>query len=206
MATKYYAFVIDRENTHGIVLTWDECQIKTKGKGARYKSFKTHLEALEWIKAGGIYEDKKAKHRAAKDLLEDEIYFDAGTGRGIGVEVRVTNKNGDSLLDILMPEDMINEFGNYLAPKGSTNNYGELIGVYLAIDIAIKKGKSKIFGDSKLVIDYWSKGLCNKTSLNEKTINLIQKTSERRVIFEKLGGEIKHVSGDINPADLGFHK
>ncbi|MEG1337471.1 MAG: ribonuclease H family protein [Cetobacterium sp.] len=206
MATKYYAFVVDKENIHGIVTTWEECQKKTKGKGARYKSFKSHQEALEWIKAGGVYEDKKAKFKAAKELLEDEIYFDAGTGRGIGVEVRVTNKNGDSLLDVIMPENMINEFGNYLAPVGSTNNYGELIGVYLAIDIAIKKGKFKIFGDSKLIIDYWSKGLCNKSSLNEKTINLIQKTNGRRITFEKLGGQIKHISGDINPADLGFHK
>ncbi|MGL5355178.1 MAG: viroplasmin family protein [Cetobacterium sp.] len=206
MATKYYAFIIDRENYSAIVTTWPECQRLTKGKGARYKSFKTEKEANEWLSEGGVYEDKKQKIIEAKKKLTEGIYFDAGTGRGIGVEVRVTDKTGFSLLDIIMPEKMINEFGNYLAPKGSTNNYGELIGVYLAMDIAIKKGVSEIFGDSKLVIDYWSKGHCNKVSLNEKTIDLINKTSLRREHFEKLGGIIKHVSGDINPADLGFHK
>ncbi|MGL4988574.1 MAG: viroplasmin family protein [Cetobacterium sp.] len=206
MAIKYYAFIIDRENYSSIVTSWPECQSLTKGKSARYKSFKTKEEAQEWLNDGGIYEDKKKKFKELKEKLEEAIYFDAGTGRGIGVEVRVTDKSGTSLLDDIMPEHMINKWGNYLAPEGSTNNYGELIGAYLAIDIAIKKRKLKIFGDSKLIIDYWSKGHYNKNNLNEKTINLIQKISLKREHFEKLGGTIQHVSGDINPADLGFHR
>lgn len=206
MATKYYAFIIDKENYSKIVTSWSECQSATLGKNARYKSFKTEAEAKEWLKNGGLYEDRKLKIQEAKNNLEDGIYFDAGTGRGIGVEVRVTNRFGVSLLDDIMPEKMINEFGNYLAPQGSTNNYGELIGIFLAIDIALRKRSFKIFGDSKLIIDYWSKGHYNKTSLNEKTVDLIKKTTEKRVKFESLGGTIQHVSGDINPADLGFHK
>lgn len=206
MAKKYYAFIIDKENYSKIVTSWSECQSATLGKNARYKSFKTEAEAKEWLKNGGLYEDRKLKIQEAKNNLEDGIYFDAGTGRGIGVEVRVTNRFGVSLLDDIMPEKMINEFGNYLAPQGSTNNYGELIGIFLAIDIALRKRSFKIFGDSKLIIDYWSKGHYNKTSLNEKTVDLIKKTTEKRVKFESLGGTIQHVSGDINPADLGFHK
>ena len=206
MATKYYAFIIDKENYSKIVTSWSECQSATLGKNARYKSFKTEAEAKEWLKNGGLYEDRKLKIQEAKNNLEDGIYFDAGTGRGIGVEVRVTNRFGVSLLDDIMPEKMINEFGNYLAPQGSTNNYGELIGIFLAIDIALRKRSFKIFGDSKLIIDYWSKGHYNKTSLNEKTVDLIKKTTEKRVKFESLGGTIQHVSGDINPAVLGFHK
>lgn len=206
MGTKYYAFIIEKENIKKVVTTWDQCQKETKSKGARYKSFKSEKEAWSWLDDGGIYEDKKAKIELLKESLVEGIYFDAGTGRGIGVEVRVTDIIGNSLLDQAMPEHMINEFGNYLAPKGSTNNYGELIGVYLAIDIALKTGHLKIFGDSRLVIDYWSKGACNKSSLNEKTVNLIEKTALRRAKFEKMGGVILHVSGDINPADLGFHK
>ena len=42
--------------------------------------------------------------------------------------------------------------------------------------------------------------------MNEKTVNLIKKTAARREQFENIGGTIEHVSGDINPADLGFHK
>lgn len=206
MAIKYYAFIIDKENYSGVVTSWSECQNITKGKSARYKSFKSEVEAKEWLKNGGLYEDKKLKIQEAKSKLEDAIYFDAGTGRGIGVEVRVTDALGLSLLDNILPEKMINEFGNYLAPPESTNNFGELIGVYLAIDIALRKRNFKIFGDSKLIIDYWSKGHYNKSTLSDKTINLIQKTTEKRKQFESLGGTIQHISGDINPADLGFHK
>lgn len=206
MSKKYYAFVIDSENKQEIVRTWDECQKKIKGKNSRYKSFKSFDEATLWLKEGGLYTEKKKYTSLLKQKLLPGIYFDAGTGRKIGVEVRVTDLNGTSILDSILPNNMINEFGNYLANEGSTNNYGELIGAYLAFEIAIKQNILNIFGDSKLVIDFWSKGICNKASLNEKTITLIEKTKEKRKIFESLGGKIEHISGDINPADLGFHK
>ena len=32
------------------------------------------------------------------------------------------------------------------------------------------------------------------------------KVRERREYFESIGGKITHISGDFNPADLGFHK
>ena len=141
-----------------------------------------------------------------KKELEEGVYFDAGTGRGIGVEVRVTDRVGISLLDSVMPQKMINSYGNYLAPEGSTNNYGELIGLFLALDVAKKLNLSKIYGDSKLVLDYWSKGYYNRENLNEKTVSLIQKTIKKRLEFEEKNGLISYISGDINPADLGFHK
>ncbi|MBC2855915.1 MAG: ribonuclease H family protein [Cetobacterium sp.] len=206
MSNKYYAYILENENTTEIVTTWELCKNRIAGKKARYKSFKTEKEAKEWLNNGGIYEDKVAKKKLMKLNLQEGIYFDAGTGRGIGVEVRVTDITGKSLLPEFMPPHLVNPHENYSAPTGSTNNYGELIGLYLAIDISLKKNIYKIFGDSNLVIQYWSKGLFNKNNLNEKTISLIEKVSEKRKIFEKLGGSIEHVSGDINPADLGFHK
>lgn len=206
MANKYYAYLIENENIMGIVDTWDECKEKISKKKARYKSFKSKLDATLWLEGGGIYEDKKAKKEILKAQLMDGIYFDAGTGRGIGVEVRVTDKIGNSLLEEYLPKEMVTVHQNYLAPAGSTNNYGELIGLYLAIDIAVKKRALKIFGDSNLVIKFWSKGAYNRENLNEKTISLIEKVIEKRKKFEKLGGTVEHVSGDINPADLGFHK
>ncbi len=50
----------------------------------RYKSFKSQSEAQNWLDNGAKYEDKNE----IKANLPDGIYFDAGTGRGIGVEVR----------------------------------------------------------------------------------------------------------------------
>ena len=141
-----------------------------------------------------------------KAELKDGIYFDAGTGRGIGVEVRVTDKHGSSLLSSIIDSDKITEHGNYLAPESSTNNYGELLGIQFALELALKENILYIFGDSKLIIDYWSKGLANFSSLKKETVELINKVSLQRKYFEALGGKIEHVSGDINPADLGFHK
>src|SRR3712207_8977796 len=45
------------------------------------------------------------KKESQKRELKDGIYFDAGTGRGIGVEVRVSDKFGNSLLEEDCNED-----------------------------------------------------------------------------------------------------
>lgn len=136
---------------------------------------------------GGLYEKKQVKKLKIVDILDDNaIYFDAGTGRGIGVEVRVTNSYGKSLLSSILPNSKINNFGNFLAPKNSTNNFGELLGLYLALNISILTNNLKIFGDSKLVIDYWSKGRYNKEKLSNETIFLIEKVIKNLFEFENL--------------------
>ena len=48
--------------------------------------------------------------------------------------------------------------------------------------------------------------MCNKDSLPLETVELIKKVKQAREEFEKNGGIIEYVSGDYNPADLGFHK
>ena len=64
--------------------------------------------------------------------------------------------------------------------------------------------EKNIFGDSKLVVDYWSKGLIKK-DMNEKTKKLAREVALLRQEFESNGGKITLISGDDNPADLGFH-
>jgi ribonuclease HI len=198
---KFYAYEIYFTGEKGIVTNWDECKQKTHGVNARFKSFPTRDAAEKWL---GV--ETKITNNNNPFKLKDGVYFDAGTGRGIGVEVKVTDKNGTSLLDVFADKLKITKHDTYLAPKGSTNNYGELIGLYLAIMYSMMNDNKNIYGDSKLVIDYWSKGKMNKKNLNDKTINLIEKTKILRKQFEQLGGKIEYVSGDINPADLGFHR
>ena len=168
--------------------------------GAKFKKFKTLVEANAFINNGEIE-------------LENAIYFDAGTGRGRGVEVRVTDKNKNSLIPFLKEnrKDIIdfflkkgwniNEFSNIELGNNYTNNFGELLGCYVALIIANIKGENKIFGDSNLVIAYWSKEICNIE--DKETLKLIEVVSKLRNNFN---GKIEHISGDINPADLGFHK
>jgi len=199
---KFYACYFTHSKTGVITNDWEECKILTKGGNTRYKSFKSKREAQSWLDSGGIYETKQM----LQDKLPNGIYFDAGTGRGIGTEVRVTDKYGKSILDKFVPKDKINEFGNYLTKEGSTNNFGELLGCYIALNIALKEGVKNIYGDSKLVIEYWSNGRIKSENVTEDTVKLAKKVVKLRKEFEKLGGKISHVSGDINPSDLGFHK
>ena len=195
----FYAYILTDKK--GIVEDWESCKALVNGvSGAKFKKFKTLVEANAFINNEEIE-------------LEDAIYFDAGTGRGRGVEVRVTDKNKNSLIPVLKEnrKDIIdffnkkgwniNEFSNIELGNNYTNNFGELLGCYVALIIANIKGENKIFGDSNLVIDYWSKGTCNID--DKETLKLVEVVSKLRKNFN---GKIEHISGDINPADLGFHK
>lgn len=195
----FYAYILNDKK--GIVEDWESCKALVNGvSGAKFKKFKTLVEANAFINNENIE-------------LEDAIYFDAGTGRGRGVEVRITDKNKNSLIPVLKEnrKDIIdffnkkgwniNEFSNIELGNNYTNNFGELLGCYVALIIANIRGENKIFGDSNLVIDYWSKEICNIE--DKETLKLVEVVSKLRNNFN---GKIEHISGDINPADLGFHK
>lgn len=196
----YYAYLIPRENKHGITDNWKECEKLVSGVfGARYRGFKTHEEAKEWLRAGAHYDLKPITYN-----LQPGIYFDAGTGRGNGVEVSVTDEKGKNLLHKVISKDELNKHGKHLVGKEVTNNYGELLGMKYALQLAIQEEIKKIFGDSKLVIDYWSKWHVKK-DVAEETKMLAHEVAKLRAEFEESGGVVHRVSGDDNPADLGFH-
>ena len=205
---KFYAYFIIDTNENGILENWADCQRKVSGKKTRYKSFKTFLEEEKWLNSGANYvkKEKADLTELYSELDRNAIYFDAGTGRGSGVEVRLTDFNGNSLLYKIMNEKNINEFGNYYVADTRTNNFGELVGIYTAFVYAKKYDTKVICGDSSLIIEYWSKGRYNSSNLENDTIELIKKVTLMRNEFEKKGGTVKKISGDVNPADLGFHK
>lgn len=210
---KWYAYVVPSKNKRGIVSSWTECERIVKGiPGARFKGFATREEAKRWLTLGARYEVKTVKN------LTRGIYFDAGTGRGQGVEISVTDEKGKNLLHKALSRDQLNQFGKHLVgtprsfgtvPKERgrevTNNFGELLAMKYALEIAKKTKIKKIFGDSKLVIDFWSKWRVKKDVAAE-TFALAREVAKLRAEFEKSGGEVCRVPGDDNPADLGFHK
>ena len=173
---KYYAYFFDEKN-NGIVDTWSECEKIVHGTKARYKSFIDKSVAQDWLDSGANYERNISLKTPVNTTLEKGIYFDSGTGRGIGVEVRVTDENKENILDKISP-----------------NSLEELLKCNL------------ILGDSRLVIDYWSLGRFHENNLELETINYINKVIQLRKEFEKNKGIVRHISGDVNPADLGFHK
>ena len=195
---KFYAHALP-DGRQGIVDSWPECEKIVSGvKDARYKGFASLDEAKEWLAAGASY--------GLQRPLEPGIYFDAGTGRGNGVEVSVTNEKGQSLLDRILPKNQINPFGKHVLSEDVTNNYGELLACNLALQIALKTKVQKIFGDSKLVLDYWSKGYIKSGEAPPKTVQLSRAIEKLRTEFEGKGGRLEYISGEDNPADLGFHK
>jgi len=193
---KYYAYSVDIEK--GITESWPECQKIVSGiPAAKYKSFESRGEAERWLDAGANY---KIKHIA----VEVGIYFDAGTGGGNGVEINVTDARGQGLLYKVLPESELSQKGHYQV-KGVTNNYGELLACKYALRIALEDGARKVFGDSALVLDYWSKGHIKK-DMAADTIALAEEVAKIRWRFEQTGGELVRISGGANPADLGFHR
>ena len=137
---KIYAYYLLDSKESGIFYTWNECQQKVNGKKARYKSFKSETEAQEWLKSGAEYEKKEKKNESLfLELDKEGIYFDAGTGRGEGVEVRLTDYDGNSLLHEILNASKINSYGNYKLSEGRTNNFGELTGIFAALKYAKKK-------------------------------------------------------------------
>lgn len=198
---KFYGCFFVESEKFSIFDNWEECENKIKQFKCRYKSFKTYEEAETWCKSGAEYTTKKEIQKN----LPDGIYFDAGTGRGLGVESKVSFKDGISILPKYFPNENINEFGNLFLGNSKTNNFGELKALDMALDIALNNNILAIFGDSFLVINYWSKGHI-KSDIDPETIELAKKVAKKRELFEKLGGTINHISGDYNPADLGFHK
>ncbi|MDD5431288.1 MAG: ribonuclease H family protein [Candidatus Pacebacteria bacterium] len=197
---KYYAYLILKTGEKGVAGNWDECAKKVLRKEARFRAFDTEKEAEEWLGCGAEYEKR------LKPVLKKGIYFDSGTGRGLGVEINVSDESGNKLLTKVMPKKLVHKkHETHFVSRGSTNNYGELLACFYALKTALKSGVKKIFGDSKLVINFWSKGIIKKDKLGKETLDLIDKVYKLRNKFEKSGGEIKYISGDDNPADLGFH-
>jgi ribonuclease HI len=204
---KFYAYCVPAgapkgRTVSGVADDWKQCEKIVSGKaGARFKGFESREEAEAWLAGGAKYEAKPFVR------LERGVYFDAGTGRGEGVEVSVTDEHGKNLLHKAVSKYELNQFGKHLiANESATNNYGELLALRFALEIARKMRVKKIFGDSRLVIDYWSKWHIKRNELSDETVALANEVAKMREAFEAAGGTVERVSGGRNPADLGFHR
>jgi ribonuclease HI len=202
---KWYAYFVPPHRT-GVTADWKLCESMVKGvPGARYKSFTARRDADAWLAGGAKYEARPSV-AVLRTRLVPGIYFDAGTGRGKGVEVSVTDERGTNLLHEAVPSRTLNAFGKHLLDDpAATNNYGELLALRYALEIAQARGAVRVFGDSKLVIEYWSKWRIKRNEVAPETVALAETVARMREAFEAGGGTVERISGDDNPADLGFH-
>jgi ribonuclease HI len=207
---KVYAYRLEDEE--GIVESWDACERKVVGRKARYRGFADRKVAAEWLARGAPYRDRPAeKAEALLDYPEDAVFFDSGTGAGRGVEVNVTDRDGIPLIhliDDLPPATTLTEDGTLVLGPGRSNNSGELLGCRLAIAVARILDARAVYGDSRLVLDFWSKGHVSRTVRAEDPdlAALAHETALARAELERAGGSLAYVPGDINPADLGYHR
>lgn len=199
----YYAIFFIEELKSIIAFDLEMVELFIKDKANINRVFETVKEANEWLRNMEYYYTEEM----GKLLKEDTIFFDVGTGRGIGEEVRVTDFLGNSIIEKL-PEykELVNEYGNYNLGKINNITYGELYGLYLALLIALENNIYKIAGDNTTVINIWSKGEGITSKILPYELELINKVSVLRKEFEEKEGEIFYINGGINPADLGFHQ
>ncbi len=207
---KFYAYHTETED--GIVGSWTECEQKIEGHKARYRSFPDRPSARKWLDGGARYEDRKAaKAEALRAFPDEAIFFDSGTGPGRGVELKVTDRDAAPMVHLAgdLPDGTsLTKEGSLVLGPGRTNNYGELLACFLAIRVAEQVGSKCVYGDSKLVLDYWSKWHISKEKrlTDPELVELARETSRARTRFERHKGELGHISGGLNPADLGFHR
>jgi len=197
----YYAYELFDENKKDIANDWNILKDELKGKSHRVKKFKTKKAALAYLNEEEICE------------LEAGIYFDAGTGRGEGFEFKVTNEKGESLLQEIVPKDLITEHQTHRIKEfsGLSNNFAELLACYTALKIALKQKEKKIFGDSQLVINYWSKNHINKTvvvDVNEENKTALESDLDSVIASQTV--ILDHIELEVNNCIIQntreFHK
>lgn len=217
--SKYYAVKVGRNP--GIYLTWNECKEQVNSfSGTVYKSFTTRQEAENYISENKQYPLSRDTLTydidAKKCFLEDGIYVDGCCNNTIGSCSSVTDKYGNCLvkknltmLSEYLPEYTTKEHGNRIVyevnfddVKSQQNNGAELLALVVGLIISIEGKNNKIFSDSTLMVNHWSNKLSNTIKCPRKA-RLQEMCVKLTTIYK---GKIIHISGDINPADLGFHK
>ncbi|MBI5501642.1 MAG: ribonuclease H family protein [Deltaproteobacteria bacterium] len=205
---KWYAWIVDGER--GVCSTWPECERVVRGRRARFRAFDDRAAAERWLAEGAPQRDRSRDKQEALDALPDRaVFFDSGTGPGRGVEVNVTDRDGVPLAHLAAPEEgELSPQGTVVLGRKRTNNYGELYGCLLALRAAGKLGSRHIFGDSRLVLEFWSLGrvAAEKRASDPALAALSSRVRAARAAFERNGGSLAHVPGGINPADLGHHR
>lgn len=158
-------------------------------------------------------------------IIPDVLYVDGACNKITGKKswASITDKKGNCLMeyidlsefetkDVILPNNqnrkIINISFNDVVKQN--NNGAELISMVIALRMAKQNDNVlAICSDSELIVKWWSQGHINAATLSKmdplkkKYINECKKLRES---FELRGGKIIKISGDDNPADLGYHK
>ena len=88
------------------------------------------------------------------------------------------------------------------------NNGAELMALVAAMRIALCINCKVVASDSELLVSWWSKRLDTKKIglMDPRKVQYVNELILLRKELEIRGGQLLKISGDNNPADLGYHK
>ncbi|MBN7274709.1 RNase HI [Ligilactobacillus pobuzihii] len=159
ISTKFYAVAKGKKT--GIFTSWPECQRQVSGyAGAKYKSFKTQAEALQWLQDGGKTSPKKTqapKKEVAKiNPHAIKLWTDGGSrnhGNKKGQHVKQDDRAAWAFCAVKDGKKYTATNGEY----GSTNNKMEIMALLKALKFIGRQGwqNEQIVAtlDSKYVLD-----------------------------------------------------
>lgn len=138
---KYYAIrQINGETINKIYTNWDECKAKVIGNRAEYKSFKTEIEAKDYL---GSYEEEQGEGDVLNNK-ENHIYYVDGS--------YMNDKIGWGFIYVKHNEVVTKMCGGIKPIEGKTsrNITGELESTKMAVRHALSNGLKEIY----IVNDY----------------------------------------------------
>jgi ribonuclease HI len=215
----------------GVYKTWLECKQQTNGfSGASFKKFSTREDADKSFSSFNSFNSfgsqvlESSSEKRKDEFCEFCIYVDGAHNKRTRDEAwgSVVDQNGNDLVERYkhLLDDMV--LTTKSLPVGTRTliiakfddvstqqiNGAELLSLIAGIRIAQEIKCLMVCSDSKLMTDYWSKRLKPETKLKMDPLksNWVEYLIKIRQNFEKIGGKIEKISGDDNPADLGFHK
>ena len=220
--SKYYA--VRKGKKEGIFETWSECSSYVAGfRGAKFKSFYSLNDAEKYMSNERLSNEKIILSPDNCNFYSNVqcLFVDGGHNKHTGnvalasvVDDNYVDKveefkllfNDMKLVTVNLPVGIRTlAVADFSDVKKQQNNGAELLAMIMGLRIALHTNSYNIiYSDSQLMIDYWSKGRVKYNPIMDSSkINYIKELKQLR---DRFNGKIIKISGDVNKADLGYHK
>lgn len=164
----------------GVYDTWAECQAQTEGyRGARYKSFESHAEALRAFEEGceGYYRQHYGSGTEAQISVTDKPQIQA-----LSVDAACSGNPGVMEYRGVMVDSRQEVFRVGPFPKG-TNNIGEFLAIVHGLSLIKRHGKTfPIYTDSVTAMAWVRNKRCKtllpRTPETEPLLDLVKRAEE----------------------------
>lgn len=229
----WYAVKIGR--VPGVYRTWDECQAQVhKVPGAVFKKFDAEWEAQ--VFAGLRPNLVSQPEVVPLSRVGPCLYVDGSckVGEEEAAYASVVDQDGRDVLPdhaaaLLADMTLVRRPDLPVGPRlviearfddvaQQQNNGAELLAAVAGLRIALSAAKPsaerdddqslawpRVLSDSTLIVQHWSRK-CKAPHMDPRKAAYVRELIALRAAFEARGGQLLHISGGDNLADLGFHR